>query len=180
VIGRPTKRSGWVRATVLAVALAGCGHSGTHPRSADPSPTTIATTTTLSPANAAIVGAWRHYWDVYIAVGEQMHLPDPRLAQVATGEELRTLGGAFLADESEGHVLKGSIDLNPKVVGLEDASATVSDCYFSHILVYDQATGQATGPGSSNRTLVAATLTLDSGVWKVAAIRHEGDGCSAP
>ena len=179
MIGRPANGRGWVLATVLAVALAGCGHGAKHTPSAGASPTTVATTTTTSP-NDVVIAAWRHYWDVYIAVGEQMHLPDPRLAQVATGEELRTLGGAFLADESEGHILKGSIDLDPKVVSVQDATAQVSDCYFSHILVYDQASGRPTGPGSSSRTLVSATLALDSGVWKVAAIRHEADDCSAP
>lgn len=162
------------------IALAGCGRS--HPRAVDPPTTTapVATTSTLPAEQAAVIQAWRHYWDIYIAVGSELHLPDPRLAEVATGEELRTLGGAFLADVSQGHVLKGTTDLDPKVVSVAAGTATLRDCYFSRILVYSTATGQPIGSGDTNRSLVTATLVLDGGTWKVSAIHHEGDGCAAP
>lgn len=167
-------------AVAIAAALGGCGTG--HHSAASASTTTApdATTSTLPVNQAVALAAWRHYWDIYIAVGEQMQLPDARLAQVATGDELRTLGGAFLADKSEGHVLKGSIELDPKVVSIDGSAATLRDCYLSHILVYNQATNQPTGSGSTNRTLVTVTLMLDNGTWKVSAIRHEGDGCSGP
>ena len=165
-------------ASCVAVALVGCGSSH---RRADPTTTkAIATTSTVPADQATVIAAWRHYWDIYIAVGSELHLPDLRLAEVATGEEVRTLGGRFLADKSQGHVLKGTIDLDPKVVSVAAETATLRDCYFSRILVYDNATGQPTGSGDTNRTLVTATLVLDGGTWKVSAIHHEGDGCAAP
>ena len=167
-------------ASCVAVMLASCGRG--HPRAVDPTTTTapVATTSTLPAEQAAVTQAWRHYWDIYVAVGSEMHLPDPRLVEVATGEELRTLGGAFLADMSQGHVLKGTTDLDPKVVSVVAGTATLRDCYFSRILVYSTATGQPIGSGDTNRSLVTATLVLDGGTWKVSAIRHEGDGCVAP
>lgn len=109
-----------------------------------------------------------------------MQLPDARLAQVATGNELRTLGGRFLADQSQGQVLKGTIDLDPKVAAIAGGTATLRDCYFSRILIYDASTGSPIGSGDTSRTLVTATLSLESGAWKVSAIRHEGDGCAGP
>ena len=177
MIGRPANGRGWVLATVLAVALVGCGHGAKHTPSADASPTTLATTTTTSP-NDGVIAAWRHYWDVYIAVGEQMQLPDARLAQVATGQELRTLGGAFLAAKSEGEVLRGTIDLEPRVVSVEGGNASLRDCYLSSILGYRG--NQPVGPPDPQRRLVEVSLVLDGGAWKVSAIDHISDGCSAP
>jgi len=158
----------------------GCGHSAKHvTQPADASPTTIATTTTLSPS-AAIVAAWRHYWDVYVAVASQMKLPDSRLAEVATGDELRQLGSGFLAFESEGEVFRGTIELDSKVVSIDGNTAVLRSCYLSHILGYDAKTNQPKGPEDSSRRLVTVTFSMSDGVWKVAAIRHEGDGCVAP
>ena len=166
-------------ATLLAVAVAGCGHSAKHAAShTDPLPTTVIATTTTSPERAAAVAAWRHYWDVYVAVGSEMKLPDPRLAEVATGEELRHLGGGFLAFSSAGQVLRGTIDLAPEVVSLASSEAVLRDCYFSHILRYDKATGQPKGAAPTRRTLVSVTIQLDGGAWKVAAIKHGGEGCT--
>jgi hypothetical protein len=185
VIGIPANRRGWVLATALAVALAGCGHSGKPTAQRPDAPRTTATPatatpTTTSPTNAALIAAWHHYWDVYVAVGSEMNLPDSRLAEVATGTELRQLGGAFLADESRGHVVKGTIDLYPRVISVTDGQAQLADCYFSRILVFKRATNQPVGAGGTNRTHVTATLQLLDGTWKVAAIQHDGDACTAP
>jgi hypothetical protein len=179
VIGSPAKRRGWVLATALAVALTGCSHNSKSgsPR-ADASVTTSIATTTTTPSEA-VVAAWRRYWDVYVAVATEMKLPDPRLAEVATGEELRQLGSGFLAFKSAGEIFKGTIDLDPKVSSIAGASATLRDCYLSHILGYDAATGKPKGAEDTTRRLVTVTLQLDAGVWKVAAIRHDGDGCTS-
>jgi hypothetical protein len=166
-------------ATVLAVALSGCGRDAKSAAGPTTTSTSAAVTSTTSAQEAALVDAWRHYWEIYVAVGSEMKLPDARLAQVATGDELRQLGSAFLADATQGHLIKGTIDLDPKVVSVDATSATLRDCYMSHILVVDRASGQPTGAGSTQRTLVTATFMLESGVWKVAGIRHEGDGCTS-
>lgn len=171
-----------LRAVVIAVGVTalvtGCGSS--HHRGADGPTTTapVATTSTLSADQAAVLAAWRHYWDIYIAVGGQMQLPDPRLAQVATGQELRTLGGAFLAAQSEGEVLRGTVDLDPKVVSVGANSATLRDCYLSNVLGYKN--NQPVGPADARRRLVSVSFVNESGTWKVSAIDHLSDGCAAP
>gem|GEM_PF-5009523 len=106
-----------------------------------------------------------------------MRLPDARLNEVATGEELRSLNSGFLAYKSVGQVIRGTIDLAPKVTALDGARASVTDCYASHILVYDTASGRPIGPEPSQRTLVTAAMVLEGGAWKVAAIKHEEEGC---
>jgi hypothetical protein len=97
---------------------------------------------------------------------------------VATGEELNALNTGFLAYRSQGQVIRGTIDLAPRVVSLDNGQATISDCYASHILGFVKATGQAVGPEPSERTLVTVRMVQEGGGWKVAAIRHERDGCT--
>ena len=94
--------------------------------------------------------------------------------------ELRQLGGAFLADQSQGHVIRGTIDLSPRVGRVDGTQAQLFDCYFSRILVYDRSTDQPIGAGSTNRTHVTANLQFVDGAWKVGSIDHDGDGCTAP
>ena len=180
-------RKGCVRAqpglvvALIVAALVATGCSSHRDQSATSTTATTAasaTSTTLSPVEQGIVAAYRRYWEVYIAVGSEMKLPDPRLAEVATGDELRQLGGAFLAYKVEGEVFRGTIDLAPKVLAVSGDTATVSDCYASHIIGYDAATGQPKGPGRPGRTLVTVTMVREANTWKVAAIRHEGDGCT--
>src|SRR5207244_2437378 len=141
--------------------------------------TSARATSTTSASDAAVVAAWHHYWDVYVAVGSEMHLPDPRLADIATGEELRQLGSGFLAFSSDGQVLRGTSELDPKVVDVNGEQATLRDCYLSRILRYDKATGQPKGSPPTDRTLVTVTLQSDNGSWKVASIKHESDGCTS-
>ena len=177
--GCPNNRLRLLWVSLAAVVLAACGHSSKP--TAKPSPTTsasISTTTTVAP-DAAVIAAWRRYWDVYLAVGSDIHMPDARLATVATGDELKQLGSTFLAAQSGGQVLQGTIDLAPKVTSVTQTDAVLQDCYFSHIVVADRATGKPVGAQRSDRTLVTASLVVDGGSWKVSSIRHDGDGCTA-
>lgn len=172
-----------VLAIVAGFGAAGCSSSASPkaaPTEATASASSQATSTTLDPATQAVLDAYHRYWQTYIAVGSEMKLPDPRLAEVATGEALRTLGGAFLADRTDGHVLRGTIDLAPEVMERTSGSALVRDCYASHIVVVDAASGRALGSERPDRVLVTVTLVPEAGTWKVAGIRHEGDGCAAP
>ena len=99
----------------------------------------------------------------------------------ASGEELQALNHpGFLAYRSQGQVIRGTIDLAPQVVAVAvtGSEATLSDCYASHILLHSRATGQPEGSGPPQRTLVTARMLNEGGVWKVAGIRHEGEGCA--
>jgi hypothetical protein len=116
---------------------------------------------------------------VYVAVGSSMSLPDPRLAEVATASELTHLETGFLAFKSAGQVIKGTVNLDPRVMTVTRGQATLRDCYLSSILRYDRETGQPEGAAPTDRTLVTVTLQLVAGTWKVAAITHVGDGCAS-
>ena len=176
---RTRPRSRHLLVTVAAgLVAAGCSSSASTTPEPTASTSSIATSTTLDKDEQAVLDAYRRYWQIYIAVGSEMKLPDPRLAEVATGEGLRTLGSAFLADKAGGHLLRGTIDLAPKVVDLAPDKALVRDCYASHILVVDAATGRPLGPERPERVLVTVTLVPENGAWKVLGIRHEGDGCN--
>lgn len=162
---------------IVSLLLASC-RSDSDANAKASTTTTAITTTTASSGQSDVVAAWRRYWDVYVAVGSEMRLPDPRLAEVATGEELRALGSGFLAYKSAGQVIRGTIDLAPKVLEIGGNRATLTDCYASHILRYDQASGRPAGTEPSERSLVTVTMVLEGGSWKVAGIRHEREGCT--
>ena len=177
MIGNPAKYGGRIVAIVVFLAATACS-SGSH-NAKSTSTTVDSPTTSTTTVEDTVVVAWRHYWDIYVAVASEMKLPDARLAEVATGEELRQLGGGFLAFSSKGEIFKGTIDLDPKVVSITGSTATLRDCYLSAILGYDKATGKPEGSAPTQRTLVTVTLQLEGGVWKVAAIKHEGEGCTS-
>src|SRR4051794_35188591 len=75
-------------------------------------PTTTATTTTSSPQQA-VVAAYRAFWDGYLKAADPMDPRNPVLAQVATGDELQQLQKAFLARQSAGEVIRGTLALAP-------------------------------------------------------------------
>lgn len=68
-------------AIVAGVLVAACS-SAASPRAASSAFTTAAaTSTTVDSATQAVLDAYRRYWQVYIAVGSEMSLPDPRLGE---------------------------------------------------------------------------------------------------
>lgn len=163
---------------IVGLVGAGCSSSASTTPESTASTSSIVTSTTLDQGEEAVLDAYRRYWQIYIAVGSEMKLPDPRLAEVATGDELRQLNGAFLADQAAGQVLRGTIDLAPEVLERTPERALVRDCQASQILVIERATGRPLGPAPPERTLITVTMLRDTGVWKVGGIRHEGAGCS--
>ena len=152
--------------------------SGSEPADPNASTTTDSVTSSTAPsAQSEVAAAWRRFWDVYLAASNPMNPQDPRLREVATGEELKTLTSAFLASKSSGEVYKGSIELRPAVPEVSGDTATLSDCYLSSILAYDAQSGVLRDRHENVRRLVTASLVKEGGVWKVARIRHERDGC---
>lgn len=185
--GRPRGPRRWpgrlVAGAALAIVplvLAACGTGGRGSDRPNPSPTGSVQPSASASSSAAadVIAAWNRYWQIYVAVGSEMRLPDARLAEVATGDELHALNTGFLAFRSQGQLIRGSVELAPKVVAVDEARATLSDCYASHVLRYSKATGQPLGREPSERSLVTVSMVLEGGSWKVAGIRHEGDGCT--
>lgn len=105
---------------VLAFAACNRGESNGPAGAESPAPAAVTSTTN---EERSVLEAWRRYWDVYVAVGGELNLPDPRLADVATGKALQALNGGFLALRSKGQVIKGTIELAPKVISIEDGTS---------------------------------------------------------
>ena len=114
---------------ILAVVLSGCGAE--RPGGEVEPPTTSAAPVVSSGGSTEkdVLAAWRRYWDAYVAVGGELNLPDPRIAEVSTGEALRALNSGFIALKAGGEVIKGSVELSPTLVGMTEKSATLTDCY---------------------------------------------------
>ena len=169
-------------AVLVAVVLSACS-SDESPSADQPGETTTTstaptTTTTLDPQAAAVAG-YRAFWQAFLAAGDPMNPEDPRLAEHATGEQLAAVRKSFLAAKAAGNVIRGSLDLAPKVVSADATTVVLRDCYGDGTGLYSTATGARQDKETTQRVLVTATVTFVDGVWKVSAVKHEGDGCTA-
>lgn len=179
---RATARGIRVRLVPAAcvLALAACTPGGGR---ADPPTTTTVTAAPTSPPTTSVdegvLGAYRAFWDAYFAAADPMDPESPALAEHATGGELVTLQKAFLARRAGGEVIRGSLDLAPRVVSILGDKAALKDCYLDNSGVYDSATGARKDKASGVRHLADVTLVREAGVWKVSDITKVSDGCTA-
>lgn len=171
-----------VAAAALALAGAACSPDDDGPSTGTSSTSAMtesSTTSTLTAGDAEVLAAYRAFWDAYLAAADPMDPEHPGLAEHATGKQLETLQRAFLARKAGGEVIRGTLDLAPRVVSVTGDNAAVRDCYLDSSGVYDAATGTRKDTPSGTRHLVTASLVRDGGVWKVSDLKKEGDGCTA-
>lgn len=155
--------------------------SSAAPTSSPPATPALPTTSRPDP-NADVLVAVRAFWDLFIAVGGAAGPFDPvaveaRLAERTTGQELATLFQFFQGNAAAGYIVQGTVDLAPKVVSNDGATAKVRDCYDDRTGVYRLADGARIDADNPARHQVLMTLVFESGVWKVASVTDEGDGC---
>ncbi|MEW6473867.1 MAG: hypothetical protein AB1679_16570 [Actinomycetota bacterium] len=186
---RPTPRA-WSRhrpraplgmCVLAAVAFAACSSDGSPAANRTTTTSTVPTTTTTTTVEpqAAAVAAYRAFWQDFLAAVDPMNPEDPRLAEHATGDQLAAVRKSFLAAKAAGNVIRGSLDLAPKVVHADATTVVLRDCYGDSTGLYNATTGVRQDKDDPRRLLVTATVTLVDGVWKVASIKYEGDGCTA-
>ncbi|MEW6473131.1 MAG: hypothetical protein AB1679_12745 [Actinomycetota bacterium] len=181
---RHRERAVFGLAVLVAVVLAACSSDGpqdvegNRPTTTTSTVPTTTTTTTRDP-QAAAVAAYRAFWQAFLAAADPMNPEDPRLAEHATGEELAAVRKSFLAAKAAGNVIRGNLDLAPRVVSADATTVVLRDCYGDTTGLYNAATGERQDKDDPRRLLVTATVTLVDGVWKVASIKYEGDGCTA-
>jgi hypothetical protein len=169
------------------VALGTLGSCADDVETAEPEETTSTsdpardTTTTTAPDEEQVVlDAYVAFWnDGYLAAADPMDPTHPALAAHSTGEQLETLQRAFLARQTNGEVIRGTLDLAPRVVSIVGETATVRDCYLDNTGIYDAATGERRDTPTGVRHLITATLVLEDRTWKVSDLTQEGDGCTA-
>lgn len=167
---------------LAAVVLAACSSDGSP--TAERSTTTTSTvppttTTTTFEPQAAAVAAYRAFWQDFLVAGDPMNPEDPRLAEHSTGEELAAVRKSFLAAKAAGNVIRGTLDLAPKVVSADAMTVVLRDCYGDGTGLYNATTGARQDKATPGRQLVTATVTLVDSMWKVTTVKHEGDGCTA-
>jgi hypothetical protein len=188
-MGTVVRHRGAARALLGAAALAAslgtaaCS-SGDKPKAELATSTTTASTAPTTQTSAPVPGeeavaAYRGFWQDFIAAGDPMNPEDPRLGTHATGDQLAAVRKSFLAAKAAGNVIRGTLDLAPKTVTVEATTVVVRDCYGDATGLYSAATGARQDKETPGRQLVTATVVLADGVWKVSAIKHEGDGCTA-
>lgn len=171
-------------ALVALAVMGGCADdeaNGSPPTSAsERTPSEPDTTSTTVAADQKVLAAYVAFWnDGYLVAADPMDPTHPALAEHATGEQLETLERAFLARQTSGEVIRGTLDLAPRVVSVVGETATVRDCYLDNTGIYDAATGERHDTATGVRHLITATLVLEDRSWKVSDLNQEGDGCTA-
>lgn len=170
-------------AILATLSVAACSSDDT--TAPEPPPATTATspesttTTTAPDPQGEAVASYRAFWQAYLAAADPMNPEDPRLAERATGEELAAVRSSFLAVKAAGHVIRGSLDLAPRVVSADAGTVVISDCYDDKTGLYAAETGVRQDKDDPARRQVTATVVLVDGVWKVSAVKNEGTGCTA-
>lgn len=162
----------------LAIVSACDGSANDRAQPTTTTSTPAATTTTGEPARGAAIAGYRAYWDAYLASADPMDPNNPALAKTATGPALEAVQRSFLALRSAGKVIRGELDLAPKVTALEASAATVEDCYGDETGVYEAASGKREDTPTGQRHLVTATLRLEGDTWKVEQLEDNGLGCT--
>jgi hypothetical protein len=93
-------------------------------------PTTAAATTRPSEADtkAAVLAAYRAFWDDIIAVGRTADWQSPRLAEHATGAALRQLRAQLREVKTRDWIARGTVKIDPVVASVTKTRATIRDC----------------------------------------------------
>jgi hypothetical protein len=172
-------------AAVLAAGflIASCGSARAAPqpaRSRAPTATSSPAPTTIpAKVRRAITDDYQAFWRAVFAAYDPPRPDDPNLARYGSGSALSNLRQALETDAQIGVVRRGNQALDPTVLTVTGATATVRDCYTNNLLSYALA-GNSLGVPANTRLenpappkLRVATLIQDGGVWKV-------DGVSPP
>jgi hypothetical protein len=164
---------------LLAVLLLGCsGDDDTESSSTSTTTDAVESTSTSVTADADVLDAYQGFWDAYLAAADPMDPAHPDLELYATGASLDRVREAFAEHFAKGEVIRGTVDLAPVIEELDDAIATVRDCYLDQTHVFDSATGEQVDPPGEATFEVVATLVLESGSWKVSTLDKVSDGCA--
>ena len=162
----------------LVLVLAACGGSGGH--KAGDGPTTMSPTSTAVATTAGVLSAYRAEWAAFEHALTTANAYDPALASTMVDPQLQRVRANLLADNNQGIVGRGSVQLNPHVTSLTGTQATVADCMYSTSELVYQTTGKPVPPVTPpEHDGVQATLVLTGSVWKVSQ-QTVTDGKCAP
>ena len=169
----PRIRSGLLPVAVLVTVALFCASCGGSPSATGGSSTTTSVRSTATSTNAQasdVLTAYRAEQAAFEQAVQQADPTLPSLAQTMTGAQLDSVRRSLVADQTNGIVGRGNVQLNPKVAWVRGTQALVLDCAFdSSELVY-AATGKPVPPVTPpQKVAIRSNLTeVTSGVWKVA------------
>ena len=190
-VGRPAlSRPVAVLLVGALLLLPGCSGDGRAEGAASPAttaqPTTTApaTTRTTTPsqadAKAAVLAAYRAFWNDMIAVGATADWRSPRLDDHATGRALAEARSTFRSLHARGLVARGTVKVRAKVLSVKSRTATVYDCNStSNFLAYDAKSGELRDKSSGRSNGKTVGLVLRNGTWKVADTATEVGKCTS-
>lgn len=140
------------------------------------------TTILITSAEDELSAAVRAFWDLYLALGTHTGPFDSsstrtQLAERTTGDELRQLVRFFAANGAAGLAVRGEIDVAPHVLSVDGDTAQVRDCYDDRTGLYRVIDGGRVDTDDPLRHQVLMTFIREDSLWKVSAIREEGNGC---
>ena len=204
-LGRGLRRSLHALALVAALATTACSSaqqttaptsttatrsrssvaSTTHSTESAPSSSTPATTihTTFAVGqDAELRAVVRAFWDLYLELGAHTGPFDgeatrQKLIARATGAELNRLLAYLSSNAAAGYVVRGGIEIAPTVISANVSKAQVRDCYDDTTGLYRVSDNSRVDTDNPLRHQVLMSFERENGVWKVAAISDEGDGC---
>jgi hypothetical protein len=179
------RRANWLALAAFLVLAACSGGSGAEetsaPATAPPATTAAATTTTVATnqREAAVLAAYRAFWDDMIAVGATANWRSPRMDDHATGSALAQAQATYRSLNQRGLVARGTVKVRAKVLAIKGRTATVYDCNStSNFLAYDAKTGELRDESSGRSNGKTVTLVRRNGTWKVARAVTEDGKCT--
>ncbi len=169
--------AGFAILLIAATVTGGCDaadHATRAPSSTRP-PASPAPASTQPASQAAVLAAYRAYWDDVIAAGETADWQSPRLAHHASGRALQTVRDHYRELRAEGLVDRGTVTLHPRVTALQGARATIQDCNdTSKFLKYDAKTGALRDTSIPELDNIVITLERINGAWIVTQTAGRG------
>lgn len=165
-------------ASTLTVLACACS-STTTPDAATTSTRTAAVSASPSPPSSAAeaLAAYRAMWADVVTANQTSNYQAPYLSDYLGGQALTTLSANMAAEKAHGVIALGQPVLHPVVVTASAISVDIQDCVQdTGWLEYYAATRKPVNaiPGGYRST--TATVTDQSGVWKVTEMNSGSDG----
>ncbi|HEX9767206.1 MAG TPA: hypothetical protein VGA36_10620 [Nitriliruptorales bacterium] len=120
--------------------------------------------------------AYERYLDATVAAMESGDPEHPALAATSAEHGLVAARARVVSLTSQGHIARGELVPQIETLDVEDATATIRDCYRVDLVEYDADTGEQVADRDGVRFSVSAILTHEGDRWKVVEF-VEGDFC---
>jgi hypothetical protein len=163
--------------TLAAVLLAGCGGDA---ESTPPSTTvSVAPSTTAAPsttsttlsAQAELLAAYNHSWEVYADALRRLN--PGRLPTAFGGSALKSVRAEVATQKARQQPVRIDVEHDPKVLLVTATDGVVADEGINHSVVLDPATGQPAEQDPNESFRERRSFKFLDGAWKVVEVIEE-------